>query len=257
MRSWPESFTTQPSGARLPRRIAKPPFGLIASDTGRITSWPSVSSALSAISPSVCPVTVMASSWSRPASLAAGSRAARRRRGRGRWPRSGRPASGRPSSGVPQAMRSKSSSASGTPASCATASRCSTRFVEPPDIAPAAIAFSSASRVMMLARAAGRAASTSMHEPPALRGDRALLAVLGGHHRAARRRDAEHLEGHRHRVRGELAAARAGAGRGVVLEVGRAPRRSGRRRRGRRCPRTRPGSSRPCRASVPGAIEPP
>ena len=31
MRSWPESFTTQPSGARLPRRIAKPPFGLIGS----------------------------------------------------------------------------------------------------------------------------------------------------------------------------------------------------------------------------------
>ena len=69
IRSCPESFTTQPSGARLPRRIANPPFGLIASDTGRITSCPSVSSALSAISPSVCPVTVMASSWSSPASL--------------------------------------------------------------------------------------------------------------------------------------------------------------------------------------------
>ena len=69
MRSWPESFTTQPSGARFPRRIAKPPFGLIGFDTGRITSWPSVSSALSAISPSVFPVTVMASSWSRPVSF--------------------------------------------------------------------------------------------------------------------------------------------------------------------------------------------
>ena len=42
-RSWPESFTTQPSGARLPRRIARPPVGLIGSASGRTTSWPSVS----------------------------------------------------------------------------------------------------------------------------------------------------------------------------------------------------------------------
>src|SRR5436305_15153 len=28
-RSWPASLTTQPSGARLPRRIARPPVGLI------------------------------------------------------------------------------------------------------------------------------------------------------------------------------------------------------------------------------------
>ena len=31
-RPWPDSFTTQPSGARLPRRIARPPFGLSGSD---------------------------------------------------------------------------------------------------------------------------------------------------------------------------------------------------------------------------------
>src|SRR4029453_1412416 len=29
---WPESLITQPSGARLPRRMAMPPVGLIASD---------------------------------------------------------------------------------------------------------------------------------------------------------------------------------------------------------------------------------
>ena len=38
---------------------------------------------------------------------------------------------------------------SGTPASLATASRCSTRLVDPPDMAPAAIAFSSDSLVMI------------------------------------------------------------------------------------------------------------
>ena len=50
-----------------------------------------------------------------------------------------------------QAILSKSSRSSSTPASYATASRCRTRFVEPPDIAPAAIAFSSESRVMICA----------------------------------------------------------------------------------------------------------
>jgi hypothetical protein len=46
-------------------------------------------------------------------------------------------------------MRSKSSIDSSTPASRATARRCRTPFVEPPLDVTAAIAFSSASRVMM------------------------------------------------------------------------------------------------------------
>src|SRR3954447_26823753 len=46
-------------------------------------------------------------------------------------------------------MRSKSSIESGTPASRATARRWSTTLVDPPDIAAAAIAFSSASLVMI------------------------------------------------------------------------------------------------------------
>jgi hypothetical protein len=46
-------------------------------------------------------------------------------------------------------MRSKSSIDSGTSASRATASRCSTAFVEPPDAATAAMAFSSPSLVIM------------------------------------------------------------------------------------------------------------
>ena len=92
-------------------------------------------------------------------------------------------------------------------------------LVEPPEVAPAAIAFSSECLVMIGARAAVGGEHLD-HEPAALLGHLALLAVLRGHHRAAHRRDAEHLERHGHGVRGELSAARAGAGRGVVLEVG-------------------------------------
>ena len=70
------------------------------------------------------------------------------------------------SSGVREAMRSKSSIESSMPASRATASRCRTPLVEPPLMAIAAIAFSSASWVMM---SLGRwpRASTSMTITPA------------------------------------------------------------------------------------------
>ena len=50
--------------------------------------------------------------------------------------------------------------------------------------------------------------------------DLGLARVLGRHHRRAHRADAEELEGHRHRVGGELAAAGAGAGAGDELELG-------------------------------------
>jgi hypothetical protein len=46
-----------------------------------------------------------------------------------------------------------------------------------------------------------------------------LGRVLGGDAAVAHRRDAEHLERHGHRVRGELAAARAEAGRGDLLDL--------------------------------------
>ena len=49
--------------------------------------------------------------------------------------------------GVRSAIESKSSSSSSIPTSCAIASRWSTPFVEPPEPAIAAIAFSNASRV--------------------------------------------------------------------------------------------------------------
>ena len=53
------------------------------------------------------------------------------------------------STGTRAPMRVKSSSVSGTPASCAIASRCSTALVEPPSAMTTVMAFSNASRVRM------------------------------------------------------------------------------------------------------------
>ena len=114
--------------------------------------------------------------------------------------------------GVLEEMRSKSSMSSSTPASRATASRCRTPLVEPPLVATAAIAFSSDSRVMMsLGRWPRR--EHVHHELAGAVGDLLLALVLGRDAGVAHRRDAEHLERHRHRVGGELAAAGAEAGR--------------------------------------------
>ncbi len=41
----PDIFTTQPSGARFPRRMTRPPVGLTGSVSGRTTRWPGVSRA--------------------------------------------------------------------------------------------------------------------------------------------------------------------------------------------------------------------
>ena len=76
-------------------------------------------------------------------------------------------------------MRSKSSIESSTPASRATASRCSTALVEPPLVATAAIAFSSDSRVMM---SLGRwpRASTSITSLPASTATSLLRPSIAG-----------------------------------------------------------------------------
>ena len=83
------------------------------------------------------------------------------------------------SSGVLEAIRSKSSIDSSTPASRATASRCRTPLVEPPLIAIAAIAFSSASRVIT---SLGRwpRASTSITSLPASNATCAFVASIAG-----------------------------------------------------------------------------
>ena len=65
-----------------------------------------------------------------------------------------------------------------------------------------------------------QAAAQHVHHQLAGReGDLGLRGVLGGDQARADRADAHHLEGHRHRVGGVLAAARAGARAGRGLDV--------------------------------------
>ena len=218
MRSWPESFTTQPSGARLPRRIARPPCGFSALSIGRTTSWPASSTTSSASSPIVRPVTVTGSRWPMPESkrrfITSGTPPARNRSGATKRP----PGLRSPISGVMELIRSKSSMSSSTPASLATARRWRTTFVDPPVEVADAMAFSSDS-LLMIALGFRSFSMRSMIRRPQCDGHLSLFAVLGRHHRAAHRRDAERLECHGHRVRGELAAAGSGAGRGDALEL--------------------------------------
>ena len=115
-------------------------------------------------------------------------------------------------------MRSKSSIVRSTPISRATASRCSTAFVEPPLAATAAIAFSSAGARDDVAREQPPAQDVD-DEPAGLEGDVGLRRGLRVDHRRARGAEAQDLEGHGHRVGGELAAARARPGRRGRLEL--------------------------------------
>ena len=126
-----------------------PPVGLSGFASGRITSCPGVSRASRAASPIVRPVTVISSGCSRPAS--------RSRRAitaiPPAWYMSGaakRPAGFRSArTGTFRETRSKSSIDSRTPASFATARRCSTTLVEPPVAIAPAIPFRKAFRVMI------------------------------------------------------------------------------------------------------------
>ncbi len=81
--------------------------------------------------------------------------------------------------GVRREIRSKSSSASSTPASWAMASRCSTAFVEPPRAITTAIAFSNASRVM-ICRGRMSARSTSVSARPLSRAKTSRRASTAG-----------------------------------------------------------------------------
>ena len=57
-RSWPATLMTQPSGARLPRRMTRPPVGLSGLSQLWMTTWPGVSTAVSASAKRVLPLTV-------------------------------------------------------------------------------------------------------------------------------------------------------------------------------------------------------
>ncbi len=76
------------------------------------------------------------------------------------------------STGTRLPMRVKSSSASGTRASCAIASRCSTAFVDPPSAMTAVIAFSKASRVRIREGVIPRSSSRTTAAPASLQSSR-------------------------------------------------------------------------------------
>ena len=148
-RSWPASLTTQPSGATLPRRIAKPPVGLSGSTAGARRAGPAVSARLVGVL-----ADRRAGDGDRVGVEDAGLlQAVEHQRHAARLVEVGggvRPPGCRShSSGVRSEIASNSSISSGTPISRATASRCSTPLVEPPLVATAAIAFSSAGLVMI------------------------------------------------------------------------------------------------------------
>ena len=119
--------------------------------------------------------------------------------------------------GVFAEMASKSSIVSAMPASRAIASRCSTAFVDPAVAATAVIALSNAARVRILL--GRRSSATSfMTISPARAAAPPLRAIDRRHVVEAHRRQAQHLARHRHRVGGELAAARARARTGDVFQ---------------------------------------
>ena len=120
--------------------------------------------------------------------------------------------------GVRSAMRSKSSRSSGMPSSCAMARRCRTPLVEPPVAATDAMALSIAARVMISRRASPRVDELHHQAPGCLRGIE--LCRIGCRNPVqAAGTEAQELQGGAHRVRGELAAARAGTGAGRVLDL--------------------------------------
>ena len=82
-------------------------------------------------------------------------------------------------SGVRALMTSKSASSSGTFASRATARRCKTAFVEPPVAITAAMAFSSASRVMTC-RGVRPALRFSTARRPAAKAKRSFAPSIAG-----------------------------------------------------------------------------
>ena len=177
--SMPALFTTAPSGASEPRRMAMPPVACSGASSGRSTvpSSSRRSERRTSSSPSVRPVTVSASPCSSPASSSArmttGTPPMRSTSFMTNWPK------GRTSAmcGTRLPMRSKSSSVSSTRASRAMASRCRTALVEPPSAMTTAIAFSNASRVRIcravmpcsISRTAASPLRPGVLVPPAVR----------------------------------------------------------------------------------------
>ena len=211
-------------------------------DAGRTTSWPGVSTASLASSKSVRPVTVIAS-FARPAST---RRCATRRDAPGA--RRGRRAVKRPpglrstKSGVRAEIASKSSSDERH-------ARLARDRQEVEDgVRRAARRDHGRDRVLEGRRASG--SSTASGRPsggpsrarPTARATSALRGSVAGTSFAPIGERPRNVERRRHRVRRELAAARAGARARPRLDVATASRPRSSRPRARRPPRRRPGS---------------
>ena len=186
-----------------------PPVGWIGSSSRRrIAPSRSGGSIAARFSATVAPVTVSASPCSSPASSSA-------RMTTGTPPtRSTALITCAPNGltsarcGTRSPTRVKSSRSSGTPASWAIASRCSTAFVDPPKAMTTAMAFSNASRVR-ICRAVIPFSSIADDRLAGCAGDAVAAPVDRGWARRAGQRHAQRLGRARHRVRGVHAAAGA------------------------------------------------
>jgi len=147
----PVILATQPSGDRLPFKIARWPWAYIGLSIGRITFWSArgASGTSASTSAMVWPEMVMQSPCSSPATsnvfITCGMPPARCRSTAKYSPDGLR----LHSTGVLTRMRSKSSIVHSTPAVWAIAKKCSTAFVEPPVAMMTATAFSIDLRVTM------------------------------------------------------------------------------------------------------------
>ena len=181
-----------PSGARLPRRIAWPPVSLIGVSIGWTTSWPGVSTTSAAIFAIVRPSTVFWSPWSR--SRLSSSRMTRATPPASYMSEAAYRPPGRMSaiSGVRSTTAAKSSSVSGMPKSAAIAGMWRAALVLPPVADTDAMAFSSDCLVTMC-DGPDVVVDEGHHELAGPARGLVLLRVLGGDAVEARGREAQEL----------------------------------------------------------------
>src|SRR6187551_3415155 len=183
LRSVPASLTTAPSGARLPRRIAKPPSLLSGSESDRTTSWPSAATAAVEVGGDE------AATWLE----------VRQQRGASRDPLEVVHVQ------LDPRLMGKGDQVQddvGRTARCTGAGDRVLQRVPGDHLA----------RLQILSEDAD-------HQLADLLGNRSLVVVFGGHHCRATGADPQRLEGAGHGVGRELPAAGPGAGAGHALEL--------------------------------------
>src|SRR5579885_2779588 len=211
-RSWPAIFTTQPSGARLPRRMTRPPVGLSGSACGRTTTCPGVSAARAASSAKVRPVTVSALPSTRPAAT---SRLASTPELDRREPPAGlqvRPERRAAAHAIEVVDGERHAGLAGDREEMEDrVGRAAARGHAGDGVLEGGAGDDAPGRAFVAQRLDGERA----HRDP----DTCLGGIGCGHARTPHRGEPEELERHRHRVGGELPAAGPRARADVVLEV--------------------------------------